>query len=465
MTKLGGPKTQLDIEAKDEIAQEPSNQTPEQNLLEKYRVWGMPLTYFLVMFGLLVVAAFTDNLPPVMIVGFTLTMMLGALFVKIGDSIPVLRNFGLPIILCLVVPAVLVQLGWMPEAATAAMTAFTEDHGFTDFVIIGVIAGTILGMPRKLLIKAGIRYAVPVLGTIGGVFALIGVLAELIGFGFVQGVLFIAGPIMAGGVPIGALPMSQMYADQVGGQQSDFLGELMSAVIFANIICVLVAAILNGIGKSRAKPFEGFNGKGELMRGISNREVGGAESSPEAARFMQLAHGLIFSGVVFVAGTLLGEWMPFLHPYAWATALAALLKISGLVPKDLEASATAWADMVVKVFVPALVVAISVSVIDIDAVVGAFQDPRFVILTVATVLIAGTLSGILGYLLKFYFIEAVITPGLMMADTGGSGDIAVLSAADRMALLPFATIATRLGGVIVLFVTSLVVPLLTAAML
>lgn len=462
MSTLGGINTKSDTHH--EEVSPLAAEAKHQSLGSRLRVWGMPFSYFVIMLGLLIVAAFTGNLPPVMVTGFTLTMMLGALFVKIGDSIPVLRNFGLPIILCLVVPAILVQVGWMPEAATTAMTAFTQEFGFTDFVIIGVIAGTILGMPRQLLIRAGVRYAVPVLGTIVGVFGMVGLLAELIGFGFVQGMLFIAGPVMAGGVPIGALPMSQMYADQVGGQQSDFLGELMSAVIFANIICVLVAAILNGIGKSKIEPFEGFNGNGNLMRGIANRDFSDVTETPESAKFMQLAHGLIFSGIVFITGTLLGDWMPFLHPYAWATLIAALLKISGMVPKELETSATAWADLVVKIFVPALVVAISVSVIDIDAVVGAFQDPRFVVLTIATVLIAGLLSGILGYFLKFYFIEAIITPGLMMADTGGSGDIAVLSAADRMVLLPFATIATRLGGVIVLFLTSLFVPLLTAAM-
>ncbi|MFI5681977.1 2-hydroxycarboxylate transporter family protein [Streptomyces cellulosae] len=47
-----------------------------------------------------------------------------------------------------------------------------------------------------------------------------------------------------------------------------------------------------------------------------------------------------------------------------------------------------------------------------------------------------------------------------MADTGGSGDVAVLSASERMHLMPFATVANRVGGTLVLFVTSLLTPLL-----
>jgi Na+/citrate or Na+/malate symporter len=42
--------------------------------------------------------------------------------------------------------------------------------------------------------------------------------------------------------------------------------------------------------------------------------------------------------------------------------------------------------------------------------------------------------------------EDSTTTGLVMADTGGRGDVSVLSAAGRMHLMPFAALTNRIGG-------------------
>lgn len=437
--------------------------TDTHPLLRGPRIAGVPPAVYLLLAAVVLVAALTDHLPTSMLSGFAVTMLLGGLLYWIGTTVPVVRDFGLPPILCAFVPAVLIFFGLMPETLTTLAPAFVEDMGFLDFLVITIIAGCILGMPRAMLIKAGPRFAVPLLGCLAATFLLIGLLGLALGFGFAEGILFVAAPIMAGGLGLGAVPMSEMYAAATGGQPGDFMGQLIPAVVVANVICILIAGLYNGLGKRNVQLFVGFDGHGQLLRvqGRADELVG--ETKRDAATYVALGQGLLIAAGLFVLGELLGGFLPVLHPYAWTIIAAALVKIFRLLPKELEAASADWGTLVTTLFVPALLVSVSITYIDVSDVLSALGDPVFLLLTACTVVVATLSSGLIGWLVKFHFVEAAITPGLVMADTGGSGDVAVLSAADRMHLMPFAALTNRVGGAVVLFVTSLIVPLLAVA--
>ena len=426
----------------------------------RVRIAGVPAPLYLVLAALVLTAALTGNLPDTIVVGFATTILLGGLFIWIGNLVPVIRDFGLPTILCTFAPATLAYLGFMPKNLVTVVQNFCDGHGFLDFLVIGIIAGSILGMPRALLLKAGPRFAVPVVGCLIATFVLIGAIAALTGFGFIQGILFIAAPIMAGGLGIGALPMSGMYASATGGDSATFMGELMSAVVIANVVCILIAGVYNGLGKRKKQLFVGFNGHGQLLRIKGRSDELTLPPKRDTASFIALGKGLLIAGSLFVFGNLMGAFVPALHPYAWAIIAAAAVKIFGLLPKDVEESTANWGDFIGAALVPALLVGVSLTYINIKDVLTSLSNPLFILLTICTVIIATLTSGILGWLVKFNFVEASITPGLVMADTGGSGDVSVLSAANRLHLMPFAALTNRIGGALVLFVTSLIVPLL-----
>ncbi|WP_228282723.1 2-hydroxycarboxylate transporter family protein [Brevibacterium atlanticum] len=426
-----------------------------------FTIAGMPYLYFGALFITFLIAALTNNLPDSMLVGFGITVVLGGLLMMIGQLAPKVRDFGFPTLLCTFVPAILIYFGLMPRSVPPVVTNFLDGYGFLDFFVVAVIAGSVLGMPRTLLLTAGPRFLVPLLGCIVVTFVAIGAISALLGFGFIKGILFIAGPIMAGGIGVGAIPMSQMYAAQTGAEASSFMADLMAAVVIGNVFCIVFAGLLNGIGRTGKQWFVGFNGEGELMRIQGRRNELTLPKKKSAATFQNLGIGVAISSGLFILGTLLGAIMPFLHPYAWTIIAAAAIKILGLFPRQLEEASTDWGDLMTSYFLPALLVAVSITYIDIDEVIGAVTDPVFMGLTVLAVICSGLVAGCLGWLLKFNFIEAAVTPGLVMADTGGSGDVSVLSAADRIHLMPFAALSTRLGGAVNLFLVSMLVPFLS----
>lgn len=96
---------------------------------------------------------------------------------------------------------------------------------------------------------------------------------------------------------------------------------------------------------------------------------------------------------------------------------------------------------------------------DLGAVISAFS-PLYMLLVLVVVVCVSIGAGIGGYLVGFYPVESAITAGLCTTNMGGTGDIAVLSAAKRMELLPFAQIATRICGALILIVASILTKVL-----
>ena len=95
---------------------------------------------------------------------------------------------------------------------------------------------------------------------------------------------------------------------------------------------------------------------------------------------------------------------------------------------------------------------------DLGAVLGAIT-PTYVILCACVVLASILGAGFAGRLVGFNFIESALTAGLCMANMGGTGDVAVLSASRRMALMPFARFSTSIGGGFIIILCGVLIPL------
>ena len=62
---------------------------------------------------------------------------------------------------------------------------------------------------------------------------------------------------------------------------------------------------------------------------------------------------------------------------------------------------------------------------------------------------------VVGRLINMYPIDTAVVTACHSGQ-GGTGDVAILTAANRMQLMPFAQIATRIGGAIVVTLTLIV---------
>jgi len=93
-----------------------------------------------------------------------------------------------------------------------------------------------------------------------------------------------------------------------------------------------------------------------------------------------------------------------------------------------------------------LLFAIGVALTPWDKLMAAFTLPNLITIVATVVTLMGT-GFVVGRWLGMYPIDTAIV-NACHSGQGGTGDVAILTAANRMTLMPFAQIATRIGGAI-----------------
>jgi CCS family citrate carrier protein len=416
---------------------------------EGYKIMGLPLGLFGVLTLVVVAATYLGVLPTGMIGAFPLMMIVGAILNEIGNKTPIVKDFfgGGPIVV-IFGSAILVTYGILPEASGEIMTNFMKGEGFLNFYIAALITGSILGMSRKLLIKAAVRYLPAILGGVAVALGLVALVGALIGYGAQEAMLYIGIPIMGGGMGAGAVPLSEIFGSTLNMDTTAMLSRMIPALALGNAMAIVIAGLLDKLGKSR-KNLTG-NGKLLIAQDDDSLETDKKEAAPIEYKLMGI--GLLMSTTFFAWGRILGKFIP-LHYYALMIISVAVVKALGLLPEKYEEGAFQWFRFIMANLTPALLVGIGVAYTDLAAIISAFTI-QYVILVAVTLIGAVVGSALVGRIFGFYPIESAITAGLCMANMGGTGDVAVLSASDRMVLMPFAQISSRLGGAFIIILAT-----------
>ncbi len=243
-----------------------------------------------------------------------------------------------------------------------------------------------------------------------------------------------------------------MYSQALGTETSQLLSVMIPASTLGNVMAIIGAGLITKLGN--VKP--NWSGNGKLMRD-SNTDL--EEKKNNKLDLKMLGIGLLLSLTFLTLGTLIGKLIPAIHSYAWMIIAVAASKIIGIIPESLEQSANQWGQFVMTNLTSALLVGIGISMIDLNAVAQAVS-PLYLLLVFIVVSGVAIGAGFGGKLVGFYPIESSITAGLCTTNMGGTGDVAVLSAANRMELIPFAQIATRICGALMLIVASILLKIL-----
>lgn len=399
-------------------------------------------------------------LRPNFLIMFSALAVFGLLFGEIGDRIPFWNDFiGGGTILVFFMAAVFGTYKLVPENFMSAVDIFYGDQpvNFLEMFIPALIVGSVLTVDRKTLIKSISGY-IPLI-IIGVVGASIGgiVVGFIFGKSPIDVIMNYVLPIMGGGTGAGAVPMSQMWASQTGRPASEWFGFAISILSIANVFAIICGALLKKLGEVKSS----LTGNGKLLidnskEAVKDKEV---DVKPELT---DTTAAFILTGVLFMVAHILGElWAAFakshnikfeLHRLVFLILLTIFLNIANLVPDKIKAGAKRMQTFFSKHTIWILMAAVGFTT-DVKEIIKA-AAPSNVLIALAIVLSAVGLIMLVARKMKFYPVEAAITAGLCMANRGGAGDVAVLGAADRMDLMSFAQISSRIGGAVMLVLGS-----------
>jgi malate:Na+ symporter len=247
-------------------------------------------------------------------------------------------------------------------------------------------------------------------------------------------------PIMAVGIGEGALPLSIGYGAITHQAQGPIFAEILPVVMFGSLTAILMAGTLNLIGKRMPK----LTGNGRLQPVEAVDSEAPAES-PAPPTLETVAAAAVLAVTLYLAGTVAQKLWDFPAPVAMLI-LTVVLKLARIVPPGLERGT----NVVYRFFRTAvtypLLFAIGVSLTPWDKLIEAFNAPTLITVVVTVAAMIGT-GFVAGKLVGLYPIDAAIVTACHSGQ-GGTGDVAILTAAERMSLMPFAQIATRIGGAI-----------------
>jgi malate:Na+ symporter len=409
--------------------------------LMDFKIGVVPAPVFLLIIGLAAFFVGRGKAPSDILMNIALLSTGGFACAEIGKRLPLFRNIGAGAIFATFIPSYLVYAHILPAPLVTSISTFTKSSNFLYLFICSIIVGSILGMDRRVLVSGFLKIFVPL--AIGSIAAgVVGcAVGTALGLGLEHTLFRIVVPIMAGGVGEGAMPLSIGYAAISHQAQGEVFAEVLPSVMLGSLTAIILAGGLNYLGKRRPD----LTGEGRLQVGEVDVELSGDHAVRPHPAIETVAGAAVLAVSLYLTGTVAQQLWDFPAPVVMLL-LTVLLKLGCLVSPDLEEGAYSVYQFFRTAVTYPLLFAIGVSMTPWDKLIAAFNAPTLITIVATVATLMGTGFLLAGFL-KMHPIDVAIV-NACHSGQGGTGDVAILSAANRMQLMPFAQIATRIGGAI-----------------
>lgn len=423
-------------------AKQQPNLTATKQSISDIKVGSVPLPVYLCLSALILAAGLLQQLPVNMLGGFAVILTMGWLLGTIGANIPGLKNFGGPAILSLLVPSILVFFNLINPNILEATNVLMKQANFLYFYIACLVSGSILGMNRKMLIQGLFRMIIPMLLGMICAMAVGTLVGVLLGLDWQHTLFYIVTPVLAGGIGEGILPLSIGYSAITGVSSEQLVAQLIPATIIGNFFAILCTALLSRLGEKKPE----LSGQGQLVK-VSDKEdlsdILEDKSGPLDVKMM--GAGVLTACTLFISGHLMQHLTGFPGPVLMIV-IAALMKYVNVIPQETQNGAKQLYKFISGNFTFPLMAGLGLLYIPLKDVVATLSLPYFIVV-ISVVFTVISVGFFVSRFLNMHPVEAGIISACQ-SGMGGTGDVAILSTANRMNLMPFAQVATRLGGAI-----------------
>ncbi|MDR3414496.1 MAG: 2-hydroxycarboxylate transporter family protein [Formivibrio sp.] len=361
---------------------------------------------------------------------------------EIGKRIPFLGKMGAAAICATFIPSAMVYYGVLPPVLIKVTTEFYKSTNILYLYICCIIVGSILSMDRKTLIQGFMKIMVPMACSAVAAMTVGTLVGVLMGKTAFDSFFFIVLPCMAGGVGEGAIPLSIGFSEILKQDQGLMFGRIIPMVMMANVIAIFTAGALNQLGKKH----QHLTGNGRLFPGETD-ETGALNLNSAIGKIdiVGLGGAVLMAILMYLAGVI-GQRVIGLPAPVGMLFVAVIVKLLQLSSPELNDGAqTVYKFFSTSVTYPILF-AVGVAITPFNELINAFQISN-VIVIFATVMTAVSVGFFVAKRIGMNPVDVAVV-SCTQCGQGGTGDVAILSSANRMQLMPFAQIATRIGGAI-----------------